>query len=117
MFNTFLVVTNDFGCKDTTQKFVHLKETSAFYIPNSFSPNGDGINDLFYAKSSGVIDFEITIFDRWGEKVFEAMDINKAWDGSYKGKPAKEDTYTWLVKVSLLEEKARSLSGTVTLIR
>ena len=55
------------------------------YVPNAFTPNSDGTNDTFGAKGDGIIEFNIQIFNRWGELVFESNDINKVWDGIYKG--------------------------------
>lgn len=73
---------------------------SLLEMPNSFSPNGDGINDIYKAKSNhkSIIDFHAYIFNRWGQKIFEWTDINGGWDGTWNGKPVKDGTYYVLVK-------------------
>ena len=56
------------------------------YVPNGFSPNGDGQNDVLYVRGGGVTEMSWVIYDRWGEKVFETTDPKQGWDGTYKGK-------------------------------
>lgn len=67
--------------------------TPALYVPNSFTPNDNGLNDVFYAKGTDITTFRMRIFDRWGEMIFESNDINDGWDGFYKGNKVKNDVY------------------------
>jgi gliding motility-associated-like protein len=69
------------------------------YVPNSFTPNGNGLNEVFMAKGE-VMTFNMKIFDRWGALIFESSDINKGWDGFYKGRLVQEDVYVWLIEYS-----------------
>jgi gliding motility-associated-like protein len=75
-----------------------INESLNVYIPNAFSPNGDGNNDLFMAYTSndkGLVYFELLVFNRWGEKVFESNTINQGWDGYYKGQLQNPDVYVY----------------------
>ncbi|MGZ4036753.1 MAG: T9SS type B sorting domain-containing protein [Bacteroidia bacterium] len=119
-YGVALVVKSDKGCMDTVVKSLVVGEDFGIWVPNSFTPNGDGLNDQFYAKGFGITKFEMTIFDRWGEKLFHADDIRDSWDGTYEGRGDKkctEDTYTWLIKVTSVYGKAKELTGHVTLIK
>lgn len=63
------------------------------FIPNSFTPNGDGKNEMFRAEGTGVSDFHMEIFNRWGEFIFESYEITSGWDGTYQDSPAQEEVY------------------------
>ncbi len=65
----------------------------ALYIPNAFTPNGNGLNEIFYAYGTDITTFRMRIFDRWGELIFESTDINHGWDGFYKGRLVQNDVY------------------------
>lgn len=77
------------------------------YVPDAFSPNNDGVNDLFLPKGDGIIDFEIRIFDRWGNLIFYSDDMNKGWDGKVnEGREvAQQDTYIYLINIRALQNK------------
>ncbi len=113
------VVKNEYNCADTIQELLKVKPAFVIYIPNTFTPNGDGLNDGFQAKGVGITRFSIQIFDRWGHMLYETHDIENAWDGTAKGSadPIKEDTYVWKAKVVDLLNKTHDLSGHVSLIR
>ena len=68
---------------------------SYFYLPNAFTPNGDGLNDLYGPVGAGVLDYHFMIFSSWGELIFETTDPNQFWDGRYKGKIVKLGVYAW----------------------
>lgn len=89
----------------------------SIYVPNSFSPNGNGDNDIFYVYGKDIVEFELSIFDRWGEKLFYSNDMNIGWDGTYKGTLAKTETYVWKVTYKDILGDPGTLYGTVTLIR
>lgn len=79
-------ITDAFGCMHTdTINVSTLESSSTVYVPNAFTPNGDGINDVFKAEGLGFEAFELQIFDRWGALIFHGTDINTAWDGTIKG--------------------------------
>jgi gliding motility-associated-like protein len=92
-FNIMLVITSDHGCLDTAYDQVLVKEIYTLYIPNAFTPDDNGVNDVFLPVGN-LIDpdhYEMMIFDRWGEMIFETRDVHKGWDGSVNGDPIKDD--------------------------
>jgi len=120
VYNLCLQVENAAGCTAAECQSVEYKESFTLYIPNTFSPNADGINDLFYPVFySGIPEqFELIIFDRWGKVVLESEDLNVMWDGTYKNALAPEDTYVWKVNYKLFDDTGvSSKTGHVNLIR
>ena len=90
------------------------------YIPNSFTPNGDGINDLYGVKGSNVYSFEMTIMDRWGKEVFHTNDIDQKWNGSNQGNDYQSGSavYNYLIIYKgQKEEDAIELTGFITVVR
>ena len=92
-----------------------------FFVPNSFTPNGDGNNDIFIPVSGAVKEYEFSIYSRWGELLFTTADETKGWDGTYHGKRGESATYVWEVEYVKLESdnqpKRYELRGTVNLVR
>lgn len=113
------IAVNGYGCKDTVTKPVDIKPSFVIWVPNAFTPNGDGTNDGFMAKGVGIHKFKMWIFDRWGHVIFETDDINQAWDGTVKGgeEPIKDDVYVWKAQVEDVFRKNHDLTGHVTLIK
>jgi len=87
------------------------------YLPNAFTPNGDGANDMLYIRGSEVENITIKIFDRWGNIVFESIDILNGWDGKTKGIPANQGVYAYVVYGNSLNGENINLKGNITLIR
>lgn len=116
VFNVTLIVTNEYGCKDTTYKEVIIKNDYTLWIPNAFTPNGDGKNDFFEVKSEGLTDFKMDIFDRWGSLIFTSDNIYKGWNGEVKNRKAIMDTYVYRIEIKDLELKAHVYVGHVNLI-
>jgi gliding motility-associated-like protein len=72
-------------------------------MPNAFTPNGDGLNDVFEAKtnlSDVGFTFHMSIYNKWGEEIFTSNDFRKGWDGTFKGQLCQEDLYTWTIRFS-----------------
>jgi gliding motility-associated-like protein len=115
----FQVVMNNYGCGDTTYKELNIKPSWVLYIPNTFTPNGDGVNDGFFAKGYNIKNFNLKIFDRWGHILFETNDINEMWDGTTKGsnEPIKQDIYVWKANVKDVFDKNHNMTGHVSLIK
>jgi gliding motility-associated-like protein len=122
---TFTVtVTSDYGCKayDTLRVMVFCDEKQIF-VPNTFTPNGDGMNDVFYPRGGGVsVVKTFRIFNRWGEMVFERTnfelnDKGNAWDGSYKGGEPRADVYVYLLEATCGTGAPLFLKGDVTVIK
>jgi gliding motility-associated-like protein len=115
-----LVVKSDHGCWDTLLRPLEVGEDYGLYVPNAFTPNADGFNDVFQPKGFGIVKYELHIFDRWGEKVFHTKDFYESWNGTFQGRGTKiceESVYTWLINVTDVFGKSHELKGHVTLIR
>lgn len=92
--------------------------TSHYFVPNAFRPNGDGLNDVFFITGNHVKVLELTIFSRWGEKLFEGSnDNNYTWDGTYKGEIVEGGTYIYIGIVQLRSGRELLIKGTVTVVR
>jgi gliding motility-associated-like protein len=87
------------------------------FVPNTFTPNGDGENDIFRVKGIKITEVYFAVYNRWGEKVFETNDLNKGWDGMYKGKQADIGVFGWYLKVKCINGEEAFKKGNVTLIR
>lgn len=106
------------GCKDTAYVYVNIDYNMPDMTPNAFSPNGDGLNDIF--RIEGVKYQKIhafTIFNRFGERVFSASNSNDGWDGNYKGQPCDMGTYYYLAELVYPDGITKMYKGDVTLIR
>ncbi len=116
-----LVVKSDMGCTDTLIRPLVVGEDFGIYVPNAFTPNADGVNDIFQPKGFGVVEYELNIFDRWGEKVFSTKEFTEGWDGTFQGRKGneimKEDSYTWLINCTSVFGKSHELKGHVTLMK
>lgn len=100
-YPVMLVSTTDKGCVDTVVKFIEVNEDLSVYIPNTFTPNGDGVNDMFMVKGTGmkIDNFSMDIFDRWGTLLYSTKEITKGWDGSAKGAQLPVGAYVYKIKV------------------
>lgn len=109
-----------YGCAPATSTlYVEVSEGSV-QVPKAFTPNGDGINDILYVDGWGVHlinQFELTIYNRWGQVVFQTKNINEGWDGKYKGKIQNIDTYTYTIKVSYQNGNSLTKTGAFTLLQ
>ncbi|RFC54345.1 DUF7948 domain-containing protein [Brumimicrobium aurantiacum] len=103
------------GCKATDEVEIHYE--GIIYVPNSFTPDGDGFNDGFFVVAGNIDDFHLLIFDRWGEVIFESFDIDGVWDGTYGGEICKDGTYIWKIMYEDSENVKKELTGHVNLLR
>ncbi|NBU91842.1 MAG: gliding motility-associated C-terminal domain-containing protein, partial [Flavobacteriia bacterium] len=118
----FVNVSNANGCLGIDSMLVTVKLICGeFFVPTIFSPNGvgpDANNKLqVFCKEVCVKDFSLMIYDRWGQKVFESVDVNASWDGFYKGRPAQEGNYVFELTVQLYDESIVRKTGSLTLVR
>lgn len=99
-FRNCLKVENTQGCRDSICKDLYIKYEVLLYVPNTFTPNNDGVNEVFLPIVEGLktTDYKFYVFNRWGELMFSTTDQNEGWDGTYKGKKVKEDSYVWRVE-------------------
>ena len=93
--------------------------TSLLEMPNAFSPNGDGVNDIYKAKDNhrSIVEFHAYIFNRWGVQLFDWTDINGGWDGTYKGSPVADGVYFCLVKAKGADGKTYNIRKDVNILR
>lgn len=92
---------------------IEVPKTQLIYIPTVFSPDGDGINDLFYVKGQNIGHLCLEVYNRWGQEVFSAPTLGDRWDGSYRGEACPMGTYVY----RLLWDRKTIKTGTITLIR
>ena len=117
---SYLIVSNQYGCKDTAVAKVELQPDFVFYIPNAFTPeNQDGLNDVFTGNGIGIAKYEMWIFDRWGSSIYYSDDIRKGWNGKVqsKEKDCPQDVYIWKVKLVDVLGKKHDYVGHVTLVK
>jgi gliding motility-associated-like protein len=99
-FEVTLQVSNVHGCTDEAVQTIHIGGFTAFYIPKAFTPNSDGVNDVFLPKATGLSPegFEMRIYDRWGNLIFFSNSWDKGWDGTIDGRPVPIDQYVCKVR-------------------
>jgi gliding motility-associated-like protein len=118
---TYVVSVTDGICTKSASVKVHVLEVvcdrTYVYIPNAFSPNGDLENDVLYVRSAIATKILFRIFDRWGEMVFETTDQNIGWDGTFRDKLLKPDTYDYYLEATCVQGEQKIIKGNVTLIR
>ena len=105
------------GCPQIDSFHISVIEQDAF-IPSAFTPNGDGVNDMFRVTARKMVTLqEFKVMNRWGQQVFETRDISKGWDGNFKGQPQDSGIYYYMIKIASPTGKIQFLRGDVTLIR
>ncbi len=117
---TLVAYTQD-GCTDSIVQVVCVKDQLIIYVPNAFTPDGDGLNEVFlpiltagYKPGS----YELNIYNRWGERIFSTKDENEGWDGTYRGNPSQIGTYTYTIRLKdSMNNKVYTFDGRVSLIR
>lgn len=125
VFNVELIATTNEGCSDTAYSKVTTNTEIVF--PSAFTPNIDGsgggeydinslTNDVFFPYTAGVVEYNLQVFNRWGEQIFESNDIKKGWDGYYNGKLCPQDVYIWKAYLKLNNGKEYEKSGNLTLL-
>jgi gliding motility-associated-like protein len=111
-------ITNDNGCEKKCIYNVELENLpEALFIPNSFTPNNDGLNDIFKPISLNQKIILFSIYNSWGEKIVEMHDENASWDGMHKGLKTEEGVYNYIIMYSDIDNNIKKTSGIITLIR
>lgn len=115
-----LIVTSEMGCTDTITKNLIVYPEVTLYAPNTFTPDGDEYNQNWkvYIQGVDVYAFNLQVFNRWGEMVFENHDSNEGWDGMYNGKPVPTGMYTWKISARDIHNDGKyEWNGYVTILR
>lgn len=114
----YVTGTNEYGCSSSDTLEIYVNQgTEVLYIPNSFSPDNNDVNDLFYVYGSSIKKIDIQIYDRWGELLFHTTDINQGWDGKYKGKNVEGGVYVCSVTCEYMSGAHTRRRGTVSVLR
>ena len=117
------VAINSDGCRDTFMLEVIIGEDYVIYLPNAFTPNGDGINDFFLPQGIGLVSniksYKFSIYDRWGDKIFETNDVLEGWNGQANNgrKIAQSDVYVWLIDMDMYDLGKHKIIGHLTMLR
>ena len=112
-----LYVTNQYGCRDSAELGIRVRVREGIYIPNAFSPNGDGINEYFFVDGQNITDLKMTIFDRWGEVLVQTENKNFKWDGTYKGRVCQQGVYIYYITTKGANGTENEFKGTITLVK
>ncbi|MCC6701266.1 MAG: PKD domain-containing protein [Fluviicola sp.] len=119
-YGVTLIVENEDGCTDTMKRVVQVITEVILFAPNTFTPDGDEFNQQWFLHIDGidVSQFDLFIFNRWGEVVWESHDPKGAWDGTYHGKIVQEGTYTWTLETKdITTDKKYEFGGHITILR
>lgn len=116
-YSVQLVIADSLGCLDTTSRSIVVEPEFELYIPNSFTPDGDGFNETWQVIGTGVKEFWIRLHDRWGATIFQSSDITTSWDGTFNGVPLPTGVYEYRYRVKALEGAVEERLGHVTLLR
>lgn len=124
-YTLMLLAFSPFGCVDTAYSTVEVVEDLIFYVPNTFTPDGDTYNQIFrpvFTSGYDPFDYQLLIFNRWGETIFESNDSNVGWDGTYglgdQVRYVQDGTYTWRIEFKLKRNDSRKIvNGHVNVIR
>ena len=104
------------GCKNTDVICIQVIKENSIYIPNGFTPNEDGLNDIFFISGYGITDVELFIYDRWGALIFKSNDIHKGWDGKFKGANCENGVYVYKAIIKTTNGVTNSKVGHITLM-
>ncbi|MBL4585826.1 MAG: PKD domain-containing protein, partial [Flavobacteriales bacterium] len=110
-------VENDYGCDDVFSQRVIVDPAITFYIPNSFTPDNDNLNETFSGYGEGIEEYQMWIFDRWGKQLFYSEEITNEWDGSYLGKQVESGVYVYNFLIVDVNKESHRYTGSVHLFR
>ena len=120
-YNVQLVAYNAAGCTDSITKILTVRDELVFFVPNSFTPNGDEFNNAFvpiFTSGFDPFEFNLTIINRWGELIFESNDATVGWDGTYDGKIVPDGMYVWKIRMKNNEnDKKYTYTGHVNVLK
>jgi len=112
-----LVIFNAGGCKDSTETAICFRDTVLVFVPNAFTPDGNNRNDVFYAIANGANTYQLYIYNRWGQLVYESADPKQGWNGEYIGQPCPEGVYSYMLIYKGRKTYTKQTRGSVILLR
>ncbi len=116
-YTVCLIAFNQYDCTDTLCQHVEALVSPLVDVPNAFSPNGDGTNDIIFAKGYGIGQMTWKIYNRWGQLMFTSININSGWDGRFKGAMQPQDVYAYVLSVEFTDGTKYTKKGDITLLR
>jgi gliding motility-associated-like protein len=116
-YSVLLEVSDSNGCEDKAETTICLQEPYKIYLPSAFTVNQDGLNEIFLAKGEGIKEFNMWVYDKHGNVMFESKKITDGWDGKLKGRYVPQDVYGWVIEVQWVNNQWFTQGGTVTVIR
>ncbi|MEO8068731.1 MAG: choice-of-anchor L domain-containing protein [Flavobacteriales bacterium] len=116
-FTVMLAIMDGLGCVDTTYRTILIDPELQFYAPNTFTPDADDVNDVFFGNGVGLLTYHMRIFDRWGEVVRETEELYGSWDGTVGGVEAPTGVYTYWFRIQAISGEVQEHMGHVTLVR
>ena len=120
LFVNCLKAQNEQGCRDSICKELYIRYEVLLFVPNTFTPNGDEINDVLYPEVEGLYEdgYKFYVFNRWGELMFSTSDQKEGWDGTYQGKKVEEGAYIWrVVGITKQTDEEYEKIGHVTILK
>ena len=116
-----VTIVDSAGCPKTATVTVYVVsmecDPADIFVPNTFTPNADGNNDVLYVRGNEIEQLYFAVYNRWGEMVFETTDMKKGWDGIFKGMKADPAVYAWYIKARCYNGNNLEKKGNVSLIR
>lgn len=119
-YEVMLIAISDFGCIDTAIQIINVVPEILLYAPNSFTPDGNDYNQQWgiYMEGLDIYNFELILFNRWGQIIWESHDPNTKWDGTYNGVLVQQGTYTWTIEAKDIQNDAKyNFNGHVNVLR
>jgi gliding motility-associated-like protein len=117
LFEVMLIAINQYGCADTAYRYEQIVPDGIVFIPNTFTPNGDGVNDFFKVYGKSIKNIDMRVYDRWGEMVFFSTGTDPVWDGTLQGKPMNTAVFIYLIRIDFLNGVSWYRKGDITLLR
>ncbi len=113
-----VTVYNKYDCEASAQMEIKPDCVSKSFIPTAFSPNGDGLNDVFRPTLINFEDYKLQVYNRWGELLYESKDVKAGWDGTFRGNPVQDGVYTYIMRYKTTEDMQwQNVGGVLTILR
>ncbi len=114
----YLTATTDAGCVATSSVKINAFDKPGILVPNAFTPNNDGLNDILKPRYNGIKHLVyFAIYNRWGQLIFKTSDMSRGWDGNFNGRPQGTQTFVWIINAEGFDNKTYQLKGVITLIK
>ena len=115
--NYCVTVTSVEGCLSSNCVNITVINESTLYMPNIFTPNGDGINDVYFTPSQNIVEYNLNIFNRWGQIIFSSTEPLQGWDGRFNGVFVPDGVYVYILKAKGGDDKHYENAGHITVIK